>query len=75
MPLYPYACEACGHHFEQLVSGGGTAVAVVCPECQSETVTRKFGQPARPKTADVPLTNCRGDGPPCGAVGCGRMRQ
>jgi putative FmdB family regulatory protein len=74
MPLYPYTCAACGHGFEALVtSSAATATAVVCPECESDNVNRRIGLPARPKAVEsTPVTNCRGDGPPCGAAWCGR---
>ena len=42
-----------------------------CPECGGAKVARRFGVPVA-KTVEA--TNCRGDGPPCGAVGCGRAR-
>ncbi|KAF1074259.1 zinc ribbon domain-containing protein [Halodesulfovibrio sp. MK-HDV] len=32
MPLYDYACEACGKEFEELVFGDDTPE---CPECKS----------------------------------------
>lgn len=75
MPLYPYACDECGHRFEALVGSTAVATAVACPECGAREVTRGFGLPARPKTTqDQRLTNCRGDGPPCGASWCGRPK-
>jgi putative FmdB family regulatory protein len=72
MPLYEYTCRACEHSFEALVSGAG-ASAVCCPECQSEDLDRLIGLPAKGRVAESqPTTNCRGDGPPCGAPWCGR---
>jgi putative FmdB family regulatory protein len=73
MPLYPYSCDACGHTFEKVVPANGTAVDVACPECESTEVVRGFGLPAVGQ-AKPAATNCRGDGPPCGAAGCGRLR-
>jgi len=73
MPLYPYTCDACGCEFEKVVPATAGRESVTCPECESGKVTRGFGLPAA--GVSVPTaTNCRGDGPPCGAPGCGRMR-
>jgi putative FmdB family regulatory protein len=72
MPLYPYACDACGHEFEKVVPAAAVGPAVTCPNCGGPNVTRGFGLPAV-AAKPLPATNCRGDGPPCGAVGCGRM--
>ena len=73
MPLYPYTCDACGHEFDKVVPSTIVAVSVACPSCDSPKVTRGFGLPAVVAVAPPrPATNCRGDGPPCGAVGCGR---
>ena len=40
MPLYEYTCIDCGTEFEELVSGADAKI--VCAECKSENVTRKF---------------------------------
>jgi putative FmdB family regulatory protein len=74
MPLYEYTCRKCGHTFEHLTTGGATATATVvaCPECASAEVDQVFGLPAQGKVTAGPATNCRGDGPPCGAPWCGR---
>lgn len=73
MPLYPFACAACSHEFEVLRPTTPAADTLTCPACDGRDVTRRFAQPARPKSVDsAPATNCRGDGPPCGAFGCGR---
>lgn len=72
MPLYDYSCRACGHTFDAIVTLR-TADAVRCPECDGTDLERLLGLPARGKVADsAPATNCRGDGPPCGAAWCGR---
>jgi putative FmdB family regulatory protein len=75
MPLYEYSCRACEKDFEMLVSSR-EADAVRCPTCDGADVSRLFALPARGRVAEsVPsgATNCRGDGPPCGAPRCGRM--
>ena len=72
MPLYEYNCRKCEHSFETLVTARTVAV-VACPECQSTDLDQLIGLPAPGRvTAGNPATNCRGDGPPCGAPRCGR---
>ncbi|HPR65311.1 MAG TPA: zinc ribbon domain-containing protein [Thermoanaerobaculia bacterium] len=39
MPLYEYACQACGESFEMLVFS--SAETVDCPSCGSEDVRKK----------------------------------
>ena len=38
MPLYDYACRACGHEFEVLIRGSDAPSA--CPKCQSQDLER-----------------------------------
>lgn len=42
MPIYEYACEACGHEFELLIRGETTPR---CPDCAEERVIRKLSLP------------------------------
>jgi putative FmdB family regulatory protein len=74
MPLYPFTCPDCGHEFESLAARPTATPKAACPRCGSENAARGFGVPAKvsASSADLPLTNCRGDGPPCGAPWCGR---
>ena len=71
MPLYDYTCRECDHTFDAIVSVR-TAADVRCPACESADLERLLGLPAPGRVADAPATNCRGDGPPCGAPRCGR---
>ncbi|MDB5310361.1 MAG: zinc ribbon protein [Gemmataceae bacterium] len=72
MPLYEYRCRTCEHAFEALVAARG-GEEVRCQRCDGTELDRLLGLPARGRTADPdPGTNCRGDGPPCGAPWCGR---
>jgi putative FmdB family regulatory protein len=72
MPLYEYTCRKCSHRFERLESSKISQVAS-CPSCHSEEVDRLLGLPGAGKVVTpTPATNCRGDGPPCGAPYCGR---
>ncbi|MBA4064570.1 MAG: hypothetical protein C0501_12830 [Isosphaera sp.] len=68
MPLHEYACRTCDRAFETLVTAK-TAEPVKCPVCGGADVERLAGLPTAGKPA---ATNCRGDGPPCGAPFCGR---
>ncbi|QEG29246.1 Zinc ribbon domain protein [Gemmata obscuriglobus] len=72
MPLYEYKCRNCEHGFEALTSSR-TAVAVTCPKCEGKELDQLIGLPALGRVSEgAPATNCRGDGPPCGASWCGR---
>lgn len=48
MPIYEYACENCGHGFEELVL---TEKIVACPVCQSKKVLRLLSSFSSPKIA------------------------
>jgi len=39
MPIFDFKCRRCGHEFESLIMKDGEQVQ--CPECGSESVTRK----------------------------------
>ncbi len=74
MPLYPFTCNDCGAEFEALVTRPMADPKAECPSCGGGNLARGLGVPAKVSSpaADLPLTNCRGDGPPCGAPWCGR---
>ena len=42
MPIYEFICHDCGEEFEELVRSASTIEGVLCPECQSEQVTKKI---------------------------------
>jgi putative FmdB family regulatory protein len=71
MPLYPFTCQDCSTTFDALVAKATDRPTAECPACGGANVVRGFGVPSA-KTAEP--TNCRGDGPPCGAFGCGRAQ-
>jgi putative FmdB family regulatory protein len=71
MPLYEYTCRKCEHTFEALVTARVTS-AVACPKCEGEDLDQLIGLPAPGRVTAGAATNCRGDGPPCGAPRCGR---
>jgi putative FmdB family regulatory protein len=71
MPIYEYACEACGEEFEYLVRNGE---APVCPECQKPTgLTKRFSVPAAHTSGgkSLPLAD---SSPTCGRPQCGMGR-
>ena len=39
MPIFEYACNACGEDFEKLVFGNQS---VTCPKCSSEDIRKKL---------------------------------
>lgn len=52
MPIFEYKCNVCGKEFEILSSHSAN---VICPECQSEKLTKKFSLFATPpKTESIP---------------------
>ncbi len=65
MPIYEYACPACGHAFEELLIRKSDEAGVRCPRCRSPRVTRLMSAPAASRAG--------GDGgsppPGCGPVG------
>jgi putative FmdB family regulatory protein len=71
MPLYEFNCRSCEYSFEALTTGRGDE-EVRCPECDGSELDRLIGLPAKGRVAEGLATNCRGDGPPCGAPWCGR---
>jgi len=44
VPIYEFACESCGHRFEELVGShvGLETADVSCPECGSSKVERQL---------------------------------
>lgn len=45
MPIYEFACLACGNEFERIQSFSDTSTPI-CPNCQSTQVQRKLSSPA-----------------------------
>ena len=62
MPIYEYACEACGREFEMLVRSGTTPA---CPQCQSNRLAKRLSVFA---TATAGAAPALGAGP-CGTCG------
>ncbi len=70
MPIYEYACEACGEEFEFLLRNGEQPV---CPECQKPTeLTKRFSVPAAHTAGSKNLPICDAPAPStCGRPQCG----
>lgn len=64
MPIYEYACNACGQGFEMLVMGGDKNIQ--CPECHAEDVTRTLSTFASQGTEKGGGSSCSG----CSASSC-----
>ena len=72
MPIYEYACRACGAKFDQLVrtmSGSDTA-KVKCPKCNSTQTSRALSVFAV-ASESVKSSASAADAPMCG---CGRRQ-
>jgi putative FmdB family regulatory protein len=72
MPIYEYACEACGEKFEQLVRTMSGKEKVACPKCTSAKTKRALsvfavGAEGASKTGSEPAPGmcgrCGGPGP------------
>jgi putative FmdB family regulatory protein len=63
MPIYEYACSACGQEFETLVRNGATPE---CPNCHSKDLAKKLSVFAAGKSSADAAPMAMG---PCGACG------
>ena len=45
MPIYAFACSACGHHFDRLQKMSD-ADPTLCPVCSEETIKRQLTAPS-----------------------------
>jgi putative FmdB family regulatory protein len=64
MPIYEYACAACGRSFEELVLRKSDEAEVACPRCGGRKVERQMSRTAAPRTGG-------GDGGGRSSAGCG----
>lgn len=67
MPIYEYACLACGAHFEKLVYGQS---AVACPTCESARVSRQLSV-VGVRTGSGAFASGSGGAPASGGGCCG----
>ena len=42
MPIFEFMCVNCGTSFEHLVRSSAVQEAILCPNCASSTVNKKF---------------------------------
>jgi putative FmdB family regulatory protein len=66
MPIYEYACRACGHEFETLVRTGETPA---CDACSSADLQKKLSVFAS-STSQEPSAACGACGNPAGPGAC-----
>ncbi len=50
MPIYEYACRACGKVFEAFLLRRSDEAEVACPECSTREVERVISRPAAVST-------------------------
>jgi len=63
MPIYEYACAACGKSFEELIVRKSDEAEVACPACKGRRVSRLLSRTAAARGASG------GGGASCGPVG------
>ena len=63
MPIYEYACQACGHAFETLVRSGSVPE---CPTCHSHALDKQLSVFATTGGSPDPAPSMAG---PCGTCG------
>jgi len=61
MPIYEYACAACGKSFEELIVRKSDEAEVACPACKGRRVSRLLSRTAA----------ARGGGSGSGGASCG----
>jgi len=64
MPIFEYACRACGHEFETLVRGGETPACERCTSAELEKKLSVFASPANSDTGAAPCGTCGHPGGP-----------
>lgn len=74
MPIFDYACPACGHQFEHLVRAPRDQHDLHCPACGRAGVQRQLSVPATPRstqraTPNLPMGGCGRCGDPNGSCG------
>jgi putative FmdB family regulatory protein len=64
MPIYEYACDACGKSFEELIIRRSDEAEVACPACRGRKVSRLLSRTASPRSGGG-----GSGGASCGPVG------
>ena len=67
MPIFEYACRACGHEFETLVRGADTPS---CERCASPALEKKLSVFAAQTSTDAQPAACGSCGHPGGPGSC-----
>jgi len=67
MPIFEYACRACGHEFETLVRGAETPA---CERCASAELEKKLSVFASPASTEASVAPCGTCGHPGGPGSC-----
>jgi putative FmdB family regulatory protein len=67
MPIFEYACRACGHEFETLVRNGERPA---CAQCESPDLEKKLSVFAAQGSAEPQLAACGTCGDPRGPGSC-----
>ena len=67
MPIFEYACRACGHEFETLVRGAETPA---CERCASPALDKKLSVFASQKSDGAAAAPCGSCGHPGGPGSC-----
>lgn len=65
MPIYEYACDQCGHRFEELLRSERDERSLKCPQCGARQVVRQLSVFAARAAASAPTP------PPGGCGQCG----
>ncbi len=68
MPIYEYACNACGKVFEELIVRRSDEAEVACPSCRGREVSRQMSRPAATRGGSGGGGG-GGFAPSCGPVG------
>jgi putative FmdB family regulatory protein len=76
MPIFEYACRACGHEFETLVRASETPSCAGCgsPELDKKLSVFAAQNAAAPLAASPAVSQCGNCGNPGGPGACGRHR-
>jgi putative FmdB family regulatory protein len=74
MPIYEYACHACGHEFEKLMLRASQTIA--CPACSSADLERRlsccgFKSAGKPSGEQVPARSGKSGCGSCSGRNCG----
>jgi putative FmdB family regulatory protein len=67
MPIFEYACSACGNEFETLVRSGSTPD---CPSCHSTKLDKKLSATARTASPQGGAADVGACGHVCGSGSC-----